>query len=134
MRLIISIMAISLTAYAEKPALPRVFIEPQGGYESYIAAAIVKKDTPLVVTTDREDAKYIITSSVAEKPESTGGKIARCVFAYCAGIEGSQTVSIQLVDPRSKEVVFAYNVRKGGSSNYQSSAEAVAKHLKQFLE
>jgi hypothetical protein len=118
---------------AEKPIV-RIFIEPQDGFESYISAAIAKKGVAVVVTQDRDAAKYIITSTVTQKEESTGGKIARCAFAYCAGINGSQTVSIQLIDPKTKDVAFAYNVRKGGSANFQSSAEAIAKHLKQFLE
>ena len=59
-------------------------------------------------------------------------KIARCAFAYCAGINGHQTATMELVN-RDGTVVYAYNVRKGGSHNYQSSAEAIAKHLKQWL-
>ena len=56
------------------------------------------------------------------------------LFAYCAGIEGSQTASVSLIDAKTKAVVWAYNVHKGGSSNFQSSAEACAKHLKNWLE
>jgi hypothetical protein len=104
------------------------------GYESYIAAAIVKKHVPVVVTDDRDHADFVITSSVTGKEESTGSKFARCLFAYCAGIEGTQTVSIRLINATTKDVAYAYNVRKAGATNYQSSAEAVAKHLKQFLE
>jgi hypothetical protein len=82
-----------------------------------------------------EAADYILSAApVEQKPESTGGKVARCLFAYCAGIEGSQTASVTLVDAKTNAVVWAYNVRKGGSSNFQSSAEACAKHLKHWLE
>jgi hypothetical protein len=52
----------------------------------------------------------------------------------CAGIEGSQTASVTLIDTKTNTVVWAYNVRKVGSSNFQSSAEACAKHLKEWLE
>jgi hypothetical protein len=34
---------------------------------------------------------------------------------------------------RNEEMAWAYNVRKLGAHNYQSSAEAIAKHLKSFL-
>jgi hypothetical protein len=118
---------------AEIPVI-RVFIEPQEGFDSYISAAIVKKNVPVVVTTSREDAAYIITSVVTQKEESTGSKIARCAFAYCAGMNGSQTATVQMIDAKTKDVAWAYNVRKGGSANFQSSAEAIAKHLKQHLE
>jgi hypothetical protein len=41
---------------------------------------------------------------------------------------------VQLVDAKTQEVVWAYNVRKANAQAYQSTSEAVAKHLKQFLE
>jgi hypothetical protein len=133
MRSIILALALTIAAYAAENQTTRIYIEPLKGYESYIAAAIVKKHVPVVVTEDRDKADFVITSAVTEKEETTGSKIARCLFAYCAGIEGNQTVSIRLINPRTKEVIFAYNVRKAGAANYQSSSEAVAKHLKQFL-
>jgi hypothetical protein len=123
----------SVTLFAESPALPRVFVEPQSGFESYIAAGIIKKQVPVVITQNKDEANYTITSAVLEKEETTGGKIARCLFAYCAGIQGNQTATVQLVDAKSKEVLWAYNVKKQGASNYQSSAEAIAKHLKNWL-
>ena len=111
-----------------------VFVEPQGGFESYISAALVKKGVPVVVTMKRESAAFWLTSKVEQKEESGASKVARCLFAYCAGIEGNQTATVQLVNASTQEVAWAYNVRKSGSKNYQSSAEAIAKHLKQYLE
>lgn len=69
------------------------------------------------------------------KSESTGGKIARCLFAYCAGIEDKGNVSVQLIEAGSTRMVWAYSVNKqrGGSKNQQSMAEAIAKHFKEFL-
>lgn len=118
---------------AESPALPRIYVEPQEGFESFISAAIVKKQVPAVVTRNKEYASFIITSKVVEKEENIGSVVARCVFAYCIGIQGSQTATVQLVDATNQEVAWAYNVKKGGSNNYQSSAEAIAKHLKIWL-
>jgi hypothetical protein len=51
-----------------------------------------------------------------------------------AGIQGTQTATVQLVDEKTQDVAWAYNVRKGSATAYQSTAEAVAKHLKEFLE
>ena len=118
---------------AEPAAAPRVYLEPQGGFESYIAAAIIKKHVPIVATDNQEDATYMLTSAVQGKEESAGSKIARCLFLYCAGIEGQQTATVKLVN-RQQEVVWAYNVKKLGSQNFQSTAEAIAKHLKQYFE
>jgi hypothetical protein len=114
---------------------PKIYIAPQNGYESYLAGAFTKKNVPAQMVGTEEASDYILKPApVDQKPESTGGKIARCMFAYCAGIEGSQTASVTLVDTKTNTVVWAYNVKKGGSSNFQSSAEACAKHLKEWLE
>jgi len=126
-------LATATVLSAAEAQKPRVYIEPQDGFESYIAAAIVKKQVPVVVTQNKEDANYIISSKVLGKEESTGSKVARCVFAYCAGIQGTQTATVQMVDSKTNEVAWAYNVKKSGASNYQSSAEAIAKHLKNWL-
>jgi hypothetical protein len=115
---------------------PTVYLEPQQGFETYVAAAITKKGVPVDVVTDKTRATYILRSAPVEvKSESTGGKIARCLFAYCAGIEDKGNVSVQLIEVRSTKMVWAYSVNKqrGGSKNQQSMAEAVAKHFKEFL-
>jgi hypothetical protein len=129
----------ALTAFApvaySQISNPKVYIAPQNGFESYLAGAFTKKNVPAQMVQTAEAADYVLSPApVQEKPESTGGKIARCLFAYCAGIEGSQTASVTLIDVKTNGVVWAYNVRKQGSSNFQSSAEACAKHLKSWLE
>ena len=113
-----------------------VYIEPQNGFETYVAAAIAKKQVPIDVVTDPARATYKLKAAPVEiSQESTGGKIARCLFAYCAGIEDKGNVSVQLIETNSSKMVWAYSVNKqrGGSKNQQSMAEAVAKHLKEFL-
>jgi hypothetical protein len=115
-------------------ASPRIYIEVQNGFESYISAAIVKKRVPAVVTQNREDAAYVLSSAVQTKEESGASKVARCLFLYCAGIQGTQTATVQLINSRTQEVAWAYNVQKGSAAAYQSTAEAIAKHLKEFLE
>jgi|SRR5579859_455257 len=114
---------------------PKIYIAPQDGFESYLAGAFTKKNVPAQIVQTEGAADYILTAApVQQKPETAGGKIARCLFAYCAGIEGSQTASVSLIDVKTKAVVWAYNVKKGGSNNFQSSAEACAKHLKHWLQ
>jgi hypothetical protein len=133
---LLCIIAIAFAPFAHaQVSNPKIYIAPQNGFESYLAGAFTKKNVPAQMVQTEEVADYIlIPAPVQQKPESTGGKVARCLFASCAGIEGSQTASVSLVDAKTKAVVWAYNVRKGGSSNFQSSAEACAKHLKNWLE
>jgi hypothetical protein len=128
--------ASSLSCFGQV-ARPTVYIEPQQGFETYLAAAISKKAVPVDVVTDQTRANYVLRAAPVEiKTESTGGKIARCLFAYCAGIEDKGNVSVQFIDASSTKVLWAYSVnkQKGGSKNSQSMAEAVAKHLKEFVE
>jgi len=116
---------------------PSVYIEPQNGFETYLAAALSKKGVPVDVVTDATKASYVLKSAPIEiKQESTGGKVARCLFAYCAGIEDKGNASVQLIETSSTKMLWAYSVNKqrGGSKNMQSMAEAVAKHMKDFLE
>jgi hypothetical protein len=126
----------SLSCFAQS-ARPTVFIEPQQGFETYLAAAVSKKNVPVDVVADQTKATYVLRAAPVEvKAESTGGKIARCLFAYCAGIEDKGNVSVQLIDANSTKTLWAYSVNKqrGGGKNSQSMAEAVAKHLKDFIE
>jgi malate/lactate dehydrogenase len=114
-----------------------VYIEPQQGFETYLAAAMSKKNVAVDVVTDEAKATYILKSAPVEiQKESTGGKVARCLFAYCAGIEDKGTVSVQLIETSTTKMMWAYSVNKqrGGGKNQQSMAEAVAKHFKEFLE
>jgi hypothetical protein len=126
----------SLSCFGRQ-ARPTVFIEPQQGFETYLAAAVSKKNVPVDVVTDQARATYILRAAPVEvKTESTGGKIARCLVASCAGIEDKGNVSVQFIDTSSTKTLWAYSVNKqrGGSKNSQSMAEAVAKHLKDFVE
>ena len=74
MRSVILALALSVAASAAENQTKRIYIDPMNGYESYIAAAIVKKHVPVVVTEDRDHADFVITSFVTEKEESTGSK------------------------------------------------------------
>ena|ERR1700758_5239429 len=130
------VLFVASLSFAQMPR-PTVYLEPQQGFETYVAAAIAKKGVPVDVVTDQTKATYVLKSAPVEvKTESTGGKIARCLFASCAGIEDKGNVSVQLIEASSTKMVWAYSVNKqrGGSKNEQSMAEAVAKHFKEFLE
>jgi hypothetical protein len=114
----------------------RIFIEPQNGFETHIEAAFFKKHVPATVENVQENATLVLRSGpIQTQEEKSGlGKLARSAYALCVGIDGSQTVSVQLVDPATNKTVWAYSVRKPRAENFQSSAEAIAKHLKEFLD
>jgi hypothetical protein len=126
----------SLACFGQQPRAT-IYIEPQQGFETYIAAAISKKSVPVDVVTDQTKADYSLKAAPVQiKSESTGGKVARCLFASCIGIEDKGNVSVQFIDTSSSKMLWAYSVnkQKGGSKNEQAMAEAIAKHLKDFVE
>lgn len=121
-------MAVSLPALAQQRS---IYVTPDNGFETDIIAGLLKKDVPVHIVTDPAAADYTLTANpVTIHQESTGGKIVRCVLASCAGIADSGNVSVQLVDNKTKAIVWAYSVAKQtGQRNRQSMAEAIAKHL-----
>ncbi len=108
----------------------RIYIAPiEGGFDTYLAAAIIKKQVPVVVVTDRTKAEYEITGIASS--EKAGW--AKMLFM---GMDNSNDMaSIKVVELKSSEVVYGYAVRKGNSARgKQSAAEACAKHLKEKIE
>jgi hypothetical protein len=127
--LLVAYMVVGTLAFGqEKPSL---FITPTSdNFETYLSAAMIKKNVAVRVVTKEDGADYVLKASAVEvQQQSTGSKFARCMFAYCAGIEDRGTTSVQLL--KGDEVVWSYSVNKGrGQKNRQSLAEAVAVHLK----
>jgi hypothetical protein len=120
--------------------LPRVFIEATEtvdasnskdkakhiDFGSALAAAILKKEVPVLVVTDRSKAQWTIKSVSSQKEDTTGTKVAKLAFGFGGGFTKFEG-TIQVVDNESSGVLYAYNVKKG---NFQSAAEAFAKHFK----
>lgn len=140
-----------------------VYIEPMGGYETYLAAALTKKHVPLIVVADRDKADYIITSTVAHKDLSgqpavvvnntntavgigsatgdTPGSRVQSSMQQSAANDlaakralGETSASIAVIDPRTSQIVFAYAAGKMGTNQIQKTAEECATHLKKFIE
>ena len=115
-----------------------IYIVPTSdGFQVSLMAAMQKKHVPVALSSDAVDAQYVLESSpVQVKTQSTGSKFARCLFADCIGIQDRSSVAVQLTNAKSKQIVWAYTVHKqrGGAMNDQSMAEAVAKHLKEFMQ
>jgi hypothetical protein len=109
-----------------------IYVQPtDDGFQTYIVAAIIKKKVPANVVGREELASLILKAARVEvHEESTGAKVVKCLFAYCADINDKANTSVQLVDAGGK-IVWSYSVNKGrGAKNRQSLAEAIASHLK----
>jgi hypothetical protein len=135
------------TASGLKPitAGARVVIAPMGGFETYFAAAVREKKVPITLTLNKESAQYFVISTQTEWQGFVYGAGGN---ASSFGASGSSTrgleASIMVIDARSKDVVWAYEVHKSShgalfigthaARGQQSLAEACAKHLKEYIE
>jgi len=110
---------------------PSLYITPTpDGFDSYLAAAMVKKEVPVTVLDHQHGARYVLkTTQVEIKRVSGKAKLMNCVFASCEGNEDEGSTSVQLVEAGT--IKWSYSVNKeGGAKARQSMAEAIAKHLK----
>jgi len=139
------------TARGSRPvaAGSRVVIAPMGGFETYFAAAVREKSVPITLTLDKASAQYFLVSTNTEWEGFVYGAGASWNRAGgAAGASASSTrgleASIMLIDAKTKDVIWAYEVHKSshgallfgtfGARGQQSIAEACAKHLKEYIE
>jgi hypothetical protein len=115
---------------AKIPKGARFFIGAiEGGYDIYLAAAMHKKEVPIVIVTDKSKADFEL-SGVTESEKAGWAKTI-----FLGNTSTAEQASIKVVNLKTGTVVFGYNVNKGSSARgKQSSAEACAKHLKEKIE
>ena len=108
----------------------KVYVAPMdGGFDISLVAAIVKKQLPVVVVADKAKADYEI-SGISQSDKAGWAKML-----FLGTDASNEQASIKVVDLKSGEVVFGYNVKKENSARgRQSAAEACAKHLKENIE
>ena len=111
------------------PAGAKVYIEPMGGgFETDLAAALVKKHVPVMIVDSEQHATFLIAGG----NQDTKAGWAKTIFFTPAP---SEHASITVKDPANGNIVYAYAwdgiaARKGA----QSAAEGIAKHLKEYIE
>lgn len=101
---------------------------PLDGFETYLAAAIRKKDVPLIMVADRSQANFEIVG-IAESREPGW---ERKVFG-----ESRDTIyaSISVVNIKTGVVAYAdSSYREQANRGPRSSAEKLAKYLKKKIE
>ena len=116
--------------HARVPRGAKVYIGTiENGYDIYLAAAMHKKEVPIVMVTDRSKADFEL-SGVSESEKAGWAKIV-----FWGNTSSKEEASVKLVNLKTGTVVWGYNVSKGSSARgKQSSAEACAKHLKEKIE
>lgn len=110
------------------PRNSKVYIAPMDGFETYLAAAFRKKEVPLIMVTDREQADFEITGTHEKKNASW----AKTIFVNPSP---SASASMQVVNLKTKVVVYAdSSYRTSASRGERSTAEKLAKYLKKKIE
>lgn len=99
------------------------------GFGVYLAAAIRKKNVPVILVTSLEDADFEISGSADKK----GAGWAKKIFA--GDFRSTTSASIQVVNTKSGVVAYADSSHKGSANRgMRSSAEKLAKYLKKKIE
>ena len=104
--------------------------KPQAeGFESYLAAALRKKDVPLIMVADRSQADFIIEGSADQKGAGAAKKILLGDFRK------STSASITVTNLKTGVVAYADSSdRASANRGLRSSAEKLAKYLKKKIE
>ena len=108
----------------------KVFITPiEGGFDTYLSAALVKKEVPLTVVAIKEKADFEITG-IGESEKAGWAKMM-----FFGSGQSNEQASIKVVNLKTGVVAFAYAANKGSATRgKQSAAESCAKHLKARME
>jgi hypothetical protein len=142
-----------VTSMTTIPSGSRIVIAPMGGFETYFAAAVREKKVPITLTLDKSRAQFFVVSTETEWQGFVYGSAGAATWnqnggTAAHGSSASSTrgleASIMLLDAKTKDVVWAYEVHKSShgalflgtraARGQQSLAEACAKHLKEFIE
>ncbi len=130
--LILAISSVRLYAQTKSTLKPgaKVYIASMpDSFDTYLKSAIEKKKVPVTIVDSKESAEFEITG-VSETQKA--GKAKKIIMLDWRSTEQA---SISIADLKSGVVVFAYSVNKQSSAHgKQSTAEACAKHIKEFMQ
>jgi hypothetical protein len=111
------------------PSNSNIFIEPAGGFETYLVNAFRVKKVPLLVVSDISQADFILKSTI-----ETGGKPGWIKTMLRGKPTVNEDASFQILNARTSVVSFSYSVLNYYPAHgRQSAAEACAKHLVEYI-
>ena len=130
---LVVLLAASASFVSAQTGRPAVYLESKDEFANDFAAGVIKKNVPIVLTSDRRQAGYVVSFSWAT---NQGSKTQGIMTALATGIYMSgayERVSMSITDRRSKSLIYSYTCQKGGR-HMQSVAECLAKHWKESFE
>jgi hypothetical protein len=103
--------------------------KPVEGFETYIAAALRKKNVPLIMVADRSQADFEIVGTADKK----GGGWAKKVLL--ADFRDTTSASMSVINVKTGVIAYAdASHRSSANKGLRSSAEKLAKYLKKKIE
>lgn len=104
--------------------------KPQAqGFESYLAAALRKKDVPLIIVAERSQADFAIEGTADKKSGGWAKKV------FLGDFRKSTSASMTVTNLRTGVVAYADSSdRASANRGLRSSAEKLAKYLKRKIE
>lgn len=103
--------------------------EKDTGFSGYLAAAIRKKNVPVILVNDDKDADFVISGSADQKGAGAVKKI------FLGDFRKTTSASIVVTNTRTGIVAFADSShRDSANRGMRSSAEKLAKYLKKKIE
>ena len=106
-----------------------MFVAPMGRFEDPLKKAITDKKVALQIVEQREQAEYEITGTAESREAGTAKRV------ILGSWHSDEDASIKVANLKSGEIICAYAVPKQDSAHGQrSTAEACAKHLKDYID
>jgi hypothetical protein len=103
--------------------------KPIDGFETYIAAALRKKNVPLIMVADRSQADFEIVGTADKKGAGWAKKV------FLGDWRGSASASMSVINLKTGVVAYAdASHRASANKGLRSSAEKLAKYLKKKIE
>ncbi|HEY9282400.1 MAG TPA: hypothetical protein VIP46_03005 [Pyrinomonadaceae bacterium] len=103
--------------------------KPVEGFETYMAAALRKKNVPLIMVTDRSQADFEIIGTADKKGAGWAKKV------FLGDWRSTTSASLSVINLKTGVVAYAdASHRSSANKGLRSSAEKLAKYLKKKIE
>ncbi len=103
--------------------------KPVEGFETYVAAALRKKNVPLIMVADRSQADFEIVGTADKKGAGWAKKV------FLGDWRGSASASMSVINLKTGVIAYAdASHRSSANKGLRSSAEKLAKYLKKKME
>jgi hypothetical protein len=130
---LIVLLTASASIASAQTGRPTVYLESKDEFANDFSAGVIRKNVPVTLTADRQQAGYIARFTWAT---NEGSKTQGIVTALMTGVymNGAyERVSMSIIERKSKNLIYSYTCQKGGR-HMQSVAECLAKHWKGSFE